>query len=779
MPDLKGNESGPSLPLDHGGSLMSDWAEFGGVIGRYRNESTPWWPDPVRAPDGAPNVLVVLLDDVGFAQLGCFGSDIATPTFDRLAADGLRYTNFHTTALCSPTRACVLTGRNHHRVGMGRITDLATGFPGYHARIGKEHGFLSEVLGPLGYGTYAVGKWHLTPEDERHLGASRARWPLRRGFDRFYGFFGGETHQFAPSLVHDNHRVPPPRSWEDGYHLSEDIGDRAMEFVADLQAADPDKPFFLYLCTGACHSPHHAPPDWIDRYRGHFDAGWDAWREATFARQQSLGLLPEGAELSPRPEWVPAWDSLPPDEQRVAARFMECFAAFLSHADHHIGRVLDFLDEIGRLDNTLVFALSDNGASSEGGKHGSINDARPWNLAGRPVDEAVARIDELGGPTVHNNYPWGWTVAGNTPFRRWKREVHEGGVADPLIVSWPAGIGARGEVRRQYVHAVDLAPTVLDVLGVESPAEIDGVAQSPTDGVPFTGTFDDAAAPSGRDTQYFEMFGCRALYHDGWKAVVYQPLFDQSLPWPDDDAWELYHVAEDPSECHDLAAEHPDKLRELVARWWSEAEKNHVLPLDNAPFERIFGEARPGIDGRRRYVYYPFAGPVPEEAAVNVRNRSHRITAEVDVPDGGAEGILLAQGSTLGGYALFVLDRRLHYVHNFVGLEVHRITSSTDLPAGRHTLGFRFDKTGEHQGRGTLLVDGDEVGAGDIPRFTPSRFSITDAGLSCGYDFAMPVVDDYRAPFRFTGRLHRVVVDVDGEPFVDAEAEADLALRAQ
>jgi arylsulfatase len=757
---------------------MSEWSEFGGVIGRYRNESTPWWPEPVRAPEGAPNVLVVLLDDVGFAQLGCFGSDIDTPTFDGLAADGLRYTNFHTTALCSPTRACVLTGRNHHRVGVGRVTDLATGFPGYHSRIGSEHGFLSEMLVPVGYGAYAVGKWHLTPDDERHLGASRARWPLGRGFERFYGFFGGETHQFAPALVADNHRVAPPRSWEDGYHLTEDLADRAMEFVADLHAAEPDKPFFLYLCPGACHSPHHAPPDWIGRYRGRFDVGWDAWREATFARQQQLGLLPAGTELSPRPEWVPAWDSLPPDEQRLAARYMECFAAFLSHADHHVGRVLDFLDEIGRLDNTLVLALSDNGASSEGGRTGSINDARPWNLAGTPVDEALARIDELGGPRVHNNYPWGWTVAGNTPFRRWKREVHEGGVADPLIVSWPARIGARGEVRRQYAHATDLLPTVLDVLGVEPPAEIGGVAQTSLDGVSFARTFDEPDAPSAREVQYFEMLGCRALYRDGWKAVVYHPLFDQSVRF-DDDRWELYHVAVDASECHDLADEHPDKLRELIAIWWSEAEKNNVLPLDNSPFDRMFGEERPEHAGRRRYVYYPFAGPVTEEAAVNVRNRSHRITAEVDIPEGGAEGILLAQGSILGGYVLFVLDGRLRYVHNFVGFEQHRLTASRDIIAGPHSLQFRFDKTGEHQGHGSLVVDGETVAAGDIPRFTPTRFSITDDGLTCGYDLGMPVVDDYQAPFRFSGRLHRVIVDVDGDPFTDPAAEADLSLRAQ
>jgi arylsulfatase A-like enzyme len=752
--------------------------EFGGTIGRYRSESTPWWPEPERAPAGAPNVLVVLLDDVGFAQLGCFGSDIDTPTFDRLAAGGLRYTNFHTTALCSPTRACVLTGRNHHSVGMGRITDLATGFPGYHARIGKEHGFLSEMLVPWGYAAYAVGKWHLTPDEEQHLGASRARWPLGRGFERFYGFFGGETHQFAPALVCDNHRVAPPRSWRDGYHLTADLADQAIEYLADLRHAEPDKPFFLYLCTGACHSPHHAPPDWIARYRGRFDAGWDAWRDATLARQVATGVVPEGTELSPRPEWVPAWDSLPPDQRQLFARFQECFAAFLSHADHHVGRVVDFLAETSDLDNTLVLVLSDNGASSEGGVTGSINDARPWNLAPRPVEEAVARIDELGGPTVHNNYPWGWTVAGNTPFRRWKREVHEGGVADPLIVTWPGGIAARGEVRRQYVHAIDLVPTVLDVVGVAAPDVIDGVPQSAIEGVSFAPTLDDAATPSRRETQYYEMLGCRALYHRGWKAVVYHPIADTSVSF-EDDPWELYHVEADISECHDLAARHPDRLRELVERWWVEAARHNVLPLDNAPFDAVFGEARPHHRPRRRYVYYPFGGPVTEEAAVNVRNRSHTITAEVSLPDGGAEGALLAHGSILGGYVLFVQDGRLHYVHNFVGLEEHRVSSTAKLPAGEHLLGFRFAKTGEHAGVGSLLLDGEPVGEVEIGRFTPTRFSITGEGLCCGYDTGMPVVDDYEPPFRFTGVLRRVVVEVEGEPYVDAEAEADLSLRAQ
>jgi arylsulfatase len=755
---------------------VSEWEPFGGVIGRYRNESKPWWPEPVRPPDGAPNVLIVLLDDVGFAQLGCFGSDIDTPTFDRVAANGLRYTNFHTTALCSPTRACVLTGRNHHSVGMGRITDLVTGFPGYHGRIGKENGFLSEMLVPQGYAAYAVGKWHLTPFEEIHLGASRARWPLGRGFERFYGYFGGETHQFAPSLVHDNHRVLAPESIDDGYHLTEDLADRAKEFIADLKVSEPDKPFFMYFCTGACHSPHHAPPEWIDRFRGRFDMGWDAWRDATFARQQEMGVLPPGTELSPRPEWVPVWDSLPPEQQRLYARYQECFAAYLSHADHQVGRVLAFLEELGELDNTIVFVLSDNGASSEGGETGSINDTRPWNQAERPLEEAIARLDEIGGPTLHNNYPWGWTVAGNTPFRRWKREVHEGGVADPLVVSWPAGLPARGEIRRQYAHAIDLVPTILDLTGVTPPPSIDGVAQTAIEGVSFAESLFDGSGVSRRDTQYFEMFGCRAIYHRGWKAVVYHRIADASSPL-EDDVWELYHVDEDASECHELGAEHPEVLRELVERWWIEAAKYKVLPLDPAPFGWLYGEEDTGLPPRPRYVYYPFMGPVSEEAAVNLRNRSHTITAEVELADADVEGMLLAQGSIFGGYAFYVRDGRVHYVHNFGGLHEYRVSSDVKLTGAERTLAFRFEKTHEHRGVGTLEIDGKDVGSVDIERFTPTRFSITGEGLCCGYDMGMPVVNEYRPPFAFTGTLHRVVVDVEGVPFVDPDAEAEQSLR--
>jgi arylsulfatase len=457
---------------------------------------------------------------------------------------------------------------------------------------------------------------------------------------------------------------------------------------------------------------------------------------------------------------------------------MECFAGYLSHADQQIGRVLDALRELEAFDNTLLFVLSDNGASSEGGPLGSLNDARTWNLAGSPIEEALRRIDEIGGPYTHNNYPWGWTVAGNTPFRRWKREVHEGGVADPLIVHWPRGIAARGELRRQYVHAIDLLPTVLDVTGIEPPEEIAGVAQRPIEGVSFAQTFIDAGAPSRRDTQYYEMFGCRAIYHRGWKAVVYHPIFDQRIAF-EDDRWELYHVEEDVSECRDLAERHPEKLRELIDLWWAEAEKHQVLPLDNSPFEAIFGDGHATTPARRRYVYYPDTAPVPEVSAANVRNRSHTITAEVEVPDAGAEGMLLAQGSGLGGYALFVRDGRLHYVHNFCRIEEHRVSSSARIAPGAHTLAFRFEKTGEHRGTGTLLIDGTAAGRVEIARFTPTRFSLTGDGLTCGYARGLPVCGDYRPPFRFSGRLHRVTVEVEGPPHVDPQAEAELAIRSQ
>lgn len=755
--------------------------EFEGRIGRYHWESEPWWPDEPRSPEGAPNVLLAVLDDVGFAQLGCFGSDIDTPHLDALATEGLRYSSFHTTALCSPTRACVLTGRNHHVAGMGRIVDLATGFPGYDARIPKACALLPAMLTPHGYAAYAVGKWHLTPEDEEHLGARRDRWPLGRGFERYYGFFPGETHQFVPALVHDNHLVEPPAGFDDGYHLTTDLIDRSIEFIEDLRNVDVEKPWLLYLATGACHSPHQAPPEWIARYRGHFDGGWDQWREDTLARQKAAGVMPPHAELSERPDWVPAWETLTAEERQVYARYMEAFAGFLSHTDDEIGRLIGRLRDLGELDNTIVVVLSDNGASSEGGPFGSLNDARVWNVLPRTVEEAAARLDEIGGPRIHNNYPWGWTVAGNTPFRRWKRETHEGGVADPLIVRWTRGIAARGEVRPQYVHAIDIVPTLLEMIGIEAPSEVAGVEQVPLDGTSFAYTFDDPAAPERHTVQYYEMFGCRAIYHHGWKAVTYHEI-QADEPGLDRAAWELYDLRSDPSERIDLASAEPDRLASMIALWWEEAERNNVLPIDNRPFsEMVFGRAS-SVRPRERYTYWPGRAPVPESVAVNVRGRPHVISAHVTVPEGveKVEGVLAVQGSVLGGWSFHLLaDGRLVYVHNLAGWRSYRVEALVSdggaLPAGDHVLEMKFEPPAVE-----LVVDGSTIGTGELRRTIWSRFSLTGAGLTAGWspDFS-PADEDYRGRFEFTGTLHRVDIDVEGVAVVDPEIEAQEAIASQ
>jgi arylsulfatase A-like enzyme len=545
-----------------------------------------------------------------------------------------------------------------------------------------------------------------------------------------------------------------------------------------------DKPWLLYLATGACHSPHQAPQRWIARYHGRFDAGWDRWRDAALRRQITAGLLPAHTALSPRPGWVPAWDDLSSEEHQVYARYMEAFAGMLSHTDAEVGRLVEWLERNGELDRTLMLILSDNGASSEGGPVGSLNDARAWNVVPRTMEEAAERLEEIGGPRIHNNYPWGWTVAGNTPFRRWKRETHEGGVADPLIVSWPAGIAARGEVRSQYVHAIDIVPTILEVAGIDPPATMGGVEQKPIEGTSFAYSFGDAAAPERHATQYYEMFGCRALYHEGWKAVTYHPI-QSDAPGLDRVGWELYDLRADPSECADLAARQPERLQALVERWWIEAARHQVLPLDNRPFsELVFGRP-PAAPPRSHYVYRPGRAPVPENVAVNVKNRPHSVTAYVEVDGRGpVAGTLAVQGSVLGGWSFHLLaDGRLCYVHNLAGWRAYRVEGSVGerLGPGAHTLSFRFARgTGGAAHRGMLLVDGEEIATGTIERATWSRFSVTGAGLTVGWarDFS-PADRDYRGPFRFTGRLDRVEIDVDGEGFIDADAEAADALRAQ
>ncbi len=774
--------------------LYPEGDPFPGTIGRTVETSTPAWPRSPQPPAGAPNVLLVVLDDVGFGQLSAYGGRCATPNIDRVADRGLRYANFQTTALCSPTRGCLLTGRNHHALGLSAVTDISLGYPAHDGVMGFEHGFVSEVLLDAGFSTFATGKWHLTPPRDASQAGPFHRWPLGRGFERFYGFLGGDTDQFHPDLVYDNHWIPQPSQPEDGYHLNADLADHAVQFLDDLHSVAPDRPWFLYVATGAGHAPHQVEPEWIERYHGVFDDGWDEYRRSVFARQRELGLLPASARLSERDPDVPAWDSLSDDARRMYARQMETYAGFISQTDHHLGRILDAVERTGQLDDTIVMVLSDNGASAEGGEHGTRNESLFFNFAPETLEDNLEVYDAWGSEDTFNHYAWGWTWAGDTPFRRWKRETYRGGITDPLVVSWPAGIAARGEVRHQYVHAIDLTPTILDVVGVEPPTHIRGVPQSEHHGRSIRSTFTDAAAPEVRSTQYFEMMGHRSIYHEGWKATCPFPgpslaegierghpfgteITEELLDRLDAEEWELYDLTEDPTEMVDRAAELPERLAELRSLWWAEAERFGVLPLASGSLARLLTK-RPQPGGHRdRNTFHPGSAPLPFALSPRVANRSHRITATVDVAPGDA-GVLATHGNRHGGYALFVLDDRLHYAYNYMGIERWVGSSSSTIPAGATELAVELAAGPERMtgpGRGAtfdavLLVDGEVVGGLAIPYSAPTLLSMV--GFSCGYaayDSVVPEV--YRAPFRYSGDLREVTVDVSGELHTDPAAE--------
>jgi arylsulfatase len=773
---------------------------FPGVIGRTFAESEPAWPSLPHAKAGAPNVLYIVLDDTGYGQLGCYGSPIQTPNLDRLAKGGLLFSNMHTTALCSPSRSCMLTGRNHHSNAMSCITEGATGYPGSNGIIPFQNGFLSEILLGQGYNTFALGKWHLTSTEQCSAAGPYDRWPLGRGFERFYGFMGGDTNQYYPDLVYDNHQVQPPKTPEEGYHLTEDLTDRAIEFIADAKQVAPEKPFFMYFCTGAMHAPHQVPKEWADKYKGQFDDGWDAYREKVFRRQMDDRLLPPGTQLSRHDPDVPEWDTLSPDEKRLYARMMEVFAGFLTHTDHQIGRLLDFLERGGHLENTLIMVISDNGASAEGGPHGSLNENLFFNNVPETLEDNLKAIDDLGSPKYFNHYPWGWAWAGNTPFRRWKRETYRGGASDPFIVHWPRGIQAKGEVRPQYAHLIDMVPTVLDALGVEPPMEIRGVTQSPIEGHSFAHTFDDGAAETKHLTQYFEMMGHRAIYHDGWRAVcpVPGPSFteagmgfgdmvvdEEKLRELDAQGWELYRVVQDFSETKDVAAENRGRLIEMIALWYVEAGKYNVLPIDSRGTMRL-ADPRPQLSkDRERYVFYPGTSTVANKIAPNVLNRPHSITASVDIEEG-SEGVLVAQGSSSGGYSLYVMDDRLHYAYNYLGVEQFHAVSKTPIPPGHHELGFQFEPTGKPDlahgkgtpGRAQLYLDGTLDAQIELPVTIPLDIGITE-GLTCGRDTGSSVTSAYRAPFAFTGKLTEVAVDVSGDLIEDKAAQMKTIMAHQ
>ncbi|MBK9178678.1 MAG: arylsulfatase [Acidimicrobiales bacterium] len=749
--------------------MSQDRAEaFGGTIGRTHLESTPWWPSPPRPPGGAPNVLVVVLDDTGFGHLGCYGSTIDTPTMDRLAAGGLRYTGFHTTALCSPSRACLLTGRNHHAVGMRSVSNFDTGFPHMRGAISRDAATVAELLEPYGYATYAVGKWHLAPMIECSAAGPHDNWPLARGFDRFYGFLQGETDQFHPELTIDNHHVDPPAGPDDGYHLTEDLVDQAIGMVRDLRSVRADRPWLMYLSFGATHAPHQAPPEYLAKYRGRFDAGWDVVREEWFERQQALGVVPEGTGLAPRNPGVPAWDDLTPAQQRFAARLQEAFAAFLDHTDHHLGRLVDFLADIGELDDTLVVLVSDNGASQEGGPYGVMDEFSFFNLVGEDI-EAIVRdqLDEIGGPRSHSNYPWGWAQAGNTPLRWYKQNTHGGGVRDPLIVHWPARIHDGGGIRTQFHHIVDIVPTILEVTGIDAPETVGGHPQQPIHGVSLAYTWDEPDAPSRKGVQYFEQLGHRGIWLDGWKAVTRHMA---GTPY-EDDAWELYHLDEDFSELHDLAAERPDKLRELVDAWWVEAGRNGVLPLDDRTIELFAGPPRPGtphVSGRYRYL--PPLSHLPADVAPRLGGRSWRLDVRLERA-AGDDGVLVAHGSHGVGYVLYVADGAARFEYNALGIRT-KVAAPAMLPEGEAVVSVRVVRE-ESAATLELIVDGAVVASASTPRVVRMLGS---GGLDIGRNGRSPISDDYDAPFAFTGLIREVVYEMWGR---DGPTQAAVELRAE
>ncbi len=750
---------------------MRHYEPFEGKIERLQKDSTPWWPTPAHPGTDAPNVAVILIDDLGFSHFGCFGSDLVTPNIDRLAAGGLRYSNFHVTPLCSPTRAALLTGRNHHTVGMRSISNFSSGYPHMRGHMSNHAATMGEVMREAGYTTFALGKWHLSAMENASSAGPYDQWPLQRGFDRFYGFLDGETDQFAPDLVYDNHRVDPPKTVDEGYHLSEDLVDRALSFIHDARSIRPDRPTFTYLAFGAMHAPHQAPESYLQKYRGTFDDGWDVAREKWFAKQKALGIIPPETELAPRNPGVEAWDSLPENHRRLAARLQEAYAAFLEHTDAQIGRFIDELDRLGELDNTIIMLMSDNGASQEGGPFGVLHEMKFFNFIMETPDEAVARLEEIGGPDSHTNYPWGWAQAGNTPFKWYKQNTHEGGVHVPLIVHWPRGISARGDIRHDFTYVTDIAPTIYDAAGVSVPEVYRGYEQMPIAGSSFVRTFAADDAPRADRVQYFEMMGHRGLYENGWKIVTrHQP--GTSF---DDDTWELYNVDVDPSECHDLAAQYPERVQAMIETWWREAEANGVLPLDDRTIE-LFGSRfrdHSPHPASRHYVYRPPMTSIPAQVSPSIGGRSWDAVATIHRRESD-NGVLFAVGNTASGVSLFILDGYLCCDYNIFG-EHHEVRSEVMVPTGDVEVGARLRRHDGTTGTVTLLINGKPVGEIDVP-FVMRIISST--GMSVGRDHGAQVSRLYRGAFPFTGTYDRLDVILQSSRSASSADDAATDERA-
>jgi arylsulfatase len=786
FPPASGAPTGPAAATGFKGTIKLD----------VRDSKEDWAPfTPRKAPAGAPNFLFILYDDTGLAAWSTYGGRINMPTLDRLAKNGITYTQWHTTALCSPSRSTILTGRNHHMNGMAAITEAASGFPGANGRIPEQTATVAQLLQDNGWSTYWLGKNHNVAEQDVASGASRKQWPLAKGFDRFYGFLGGETNQWYPDLVEDNRFIEQPYPPEQGYHFSKDLADKAIEMIRDQKATNPSRPWFMWYNPGANHAPHHAPKDYIAKYAGKFDDGYEAYRTWVLERMIAKGILPKGTQLTPlnplpedvanKADFVRPWNTLKPEEKKLFSRLAEVYAAYSEYTDVQVGRLIDYLEQTGQLENTVVFYAADNGASGEGSPNGSVNENKFFNGFPDTIEENIKYLDRLGGPDTYEHYPTGWAAAFSTPFQMFKRYAeYSGGTSDPLVISWPKGIKARGEVRNQYHHSVDIVPTILEIAGVEMPKVYRGVEQYPLAGVSMRYTFDAGPDDATRKKrQYYAMLGTRGIWEDGWlAAALHAPLtgkghFDQ-------DAWELYHVDVDRSESKNLAKENPEKLKQLVSAWFEEAERNMVLPLDDRTAIEQLGVERPSDEApRERYIYYPDSAPVPEGVAVSVRGRSYKIVSNIET---GADtsGVIFAHGSRFGGHALFLKDHKLHYVYNFLGIKPEQHFVSGELSPGKHTVGVEFirDKAGpnaESLGTAKLYVDDKVVAEGPM-KTQPGKFTLSGDGLCVGYDSADAVSGEYKAPARFKGgKIFFVGVTVEKAQYIDLEQEAQRILKAQ
>ena len=731
---------------------------FHGTIGATWRESQPWWAAPASTPKNAPNILFIVLDDVGFSDIGCYGSEIATPHMDALAAGGLRYNNFHVTAMCSPTRACLLTGRNAHAAGMGIISEWAGGYPGYRGKLSKAAATIPEVLAAHTYASYAVGKWHLMNTDEYGSAGPHDGWPLGRGFNRWYGFHGALADQWNPELFQDNRPIRHDK--REDYHLSTDLVDHAIGDMRDHLASAPNRPFFQYVAFGACHWPHHVPPEFIDRYRGSYSEGWDAIRARRFAKQQEIGIVPVGTRLAPRNPGVPAWDELAPETRQVSERLQETYAGFMEHTDAEIGRLVNFLASSAQLENTAIVLISDNGASPEGGAAGAVNARRNLVFEKETSAQQLARIDAIGGERAFNHYATGWAQVSNTPLKWYKRGNHGGGIRAPLILHWPRAIAGSGQIRSQYHHVIDIAPTFYELLGVEAPPTFQGVEQIPVHGTSMAYTFGEPDAPTRKSRQVFEMLGDRAIWHQGWKAVVRHPKGQDF----DKDRWELYLLDSDFSECSDLAAAQPERLAQLIDLWAAEADKYQVYPLDDRETERLADQPRSAA--RTRYELVPGMAGLDRHASPDISDRGYRIVAEYTAP---AEGVLLSYGSWFAGIVLYAKDGRIHFEHRYSETESQAL--SAELPSGgaKVHVSLQFERTGKLCGVAHLAVDDRECAAVAIARTW--TVNVLTAGIRCGLDGTAPVSDAYQQPFAFTGQDLRVV-------FVVASGAEDGGARA-